>query len=171
VRSFNGGKAYRQAYGCSYDTAKVEASKCLTKPNIQVEIRRLKRDMSIDLYIDARSVFQQYVDIAFADIKDFVSFGTKEIKPGVTVNYVEVKDSEQVDGRLIQEVKQTKDGFTIKLHDKLKALEKLGKYFDLFGDQQARKMDEEQLILNKKKYELEKRLVELRERELKNKSF
>lgn len=168
VRSFNAAKAYQQAYGCSYGGARVEGSKHLTKPNIQAEINRLKRDMSMDLYVDARDVFQQYINIAFADITDFLTFGTKELKKGdqmVQVNYLEVKDSDQIDGRMIQEVKHNKDGISIKLHDKMKALEQLSKYFDLFPDQHQRRMEEEQLNLSKKKYGLVKRIVELRERE------
>jgi phage terminase small subunit len=168
ISCYNATKAYQRAYGCTYESAKVEGSKHLTKPNIKAEIRQLKQNMSSDLYVDARDLLQKYIDIAFADIKDFVTFGTKEVRQGddlVKVNYVEVKDSNQVDGTMIQEVKQTKEGISIKLHDKLKAMEQLGKYLDMFADKHQRLMAEESLALAKKKYVLDKRLVELRERE------
>jgi phage terminase small subunit len=174
MRSFNAAKAYQMAYGCSYDTAKVEASKHLTKPNIQAEINKLKQEMSMDLYLDARAVFQAYINIAFADIKDFLSFGTRDVKQGsqlVKTNYVEVKNSEDVDGQLIQEIKLTKEGITIKLHDKMKALEQLAKYLDLFPDQHQRRIEQEQLELAKKKLELDKRITKLREDELKKGSW
>lgn len=174
VRSFNATQAYQKAYGCSYSSARVQASKNIANPNIQAEIKQLKKEMSVDLYVKARDVFQQYIDIAFADITDFLTFGTREVKQGdevVNVNYIEVKDCNEIDGTLIQEIKQSKEGITIKLHDKMKALEQLAKYFDLFPDQHHRQMEEERLNLDKKKYDLDIRITALRERETKNKTW
>ncbi|NGP59994.1 hypothetical protein FLT15_17775 [Paenibacillus thiaminolyticus] len=51
-------------------------------------------------------------------------------------NFVAFKNSEEVDGTLISEVKQGKDGVSIKLHDKMKALEKLGKYVGFMSEEQ-----------------------------------
>jgi phage terminase small subunit len=45
-------------------------------------------------------------------------------------------------------VKQGRDGVSIKLADKMKALEKLSLYFDLFPDNFKRKIEEEKLKIS-----------------------
>ncbi|WP_368488256.1 terminase small subunit [Clostridium sp. BJN0013] len=44
------------------------------------------------------------------------------------VNYIDFKEISEVDGSLIQEIKQGKSGASIKLYDKQKALDTLAKY-------------------------------------------
>jgi phage terminase small subunit len=190
LKYYNATKAYQKAYGCSYDAAKTEGSKHLTKPHIRKEIERLKAEQQQALFLDGMAVIQKYIDIAFADITDFVSFyrrdvktdqmevllnpdGTvKEIVPKLeTTNEMYFKDMDEVDGTIISEVKKGKDGVTVKLHDKMKALEKLELYFDLLPDQHKRRMEEEKSNLNQLKYELDKRVVELREEEAKTKGW
>lgn len=163
LKYFNATKAYQKAYGCDYKTANVEGPRSLVKPSIKKEIERLKAEQRQALFLEAKDVLQKYIDIAFADITDYVSFGQREEqvigmygpvfegkgenkKPVMqTVNYVELKDSAFVDGTIITEVKQGKDGVSIKLADKMKALEKLSLYFDLFPDNFKRKIEEEKL--------------------------
>jgi phage terminase small subunit len=41
------------------------------------EIVRLKKQLADSVMLDARQVLQKYIDIAFADITDFVEFDTK----------------------------------------------------------------------------------------------
>jgi phage terminase small subunit len=163
LKYFNATKAYQKAYGCDYFTAKTNGSRLLAKANISKELDRLKAEQVNELKLEARDVLQKYIDIAFADITDYVSFGQREEqvigmygpvfegkgenKKPVTqiVNYVELKDSATVDGTIITEVKQGRDGVSIKLADKMKALEKLSLYFDLFPDNFKRKIEEEKL--------------------------
>src|SRR5690606_34518495 len=83
-----------------------------------------------------------------------------------TVNYVELKDSSQVDGTIITEVSQGKDGIKVKLADKMKALEKLEKYFDLLPDKHKRRIEEEKLRLEQDKFKLLKAREEGNEEEL-----
>jgi len=74
-----------------------------------------------------------------------------------TVNFVDIKPSAEIDGTLISEVKQGKDGVSIKLHDKMKALEKLELYLDLLPDKHKRKIEEEKLKLDQAKFDLDKK--------------
>lgn len=48
-----------------------------------------------------------------------------------------------VDGSIIAEVKKGKEGVSIKLTDKMRALDKLTMYFDLVPDNFKRKIEEE----------------------------
>lgn len=171
LKYFNATKAYQKAYGCAYTTARVEGSRHLTKPNIKAEIDRMKEEQARGIMLDAKSVLQKYIDIAFSDITDYAVFGKKEvevmgpfgpIKNEETgevmkkeVNYVDFIESHEIDGTLITEVKQGKDGISVKLADKMKALEKLADYLDLFPDNFKRKIEEEKLKIAQQKVKQE----------------
>lgn len=163
VKSFNATMAAIKA-GYSKDTAYQIGHENLRKPEISAEIKRLKGRMQEDVYVSAIDVLNEYIKIAFSDITDFVSFGKREIQVDVDedgnpvtseVNYVDFNDSKVIDGTLISEVKQGRDGISIKLVDKMKALEKLEQYFDLFPDKFKRRIEEEKLELAKMKLNAE----------------
>lgn len=155
VKCFNATKAYQKAYRCSYETAMVEGSKTLRNPKIKDEIFALKQNRLNREMLDESDIFQKYMDIAFADITDYVEFGRetvpvmgafgpvevkddkgKKTKLMQEVNVVRFRESETVDGTLIAEVKQGKDGASIKLPDKLKALDWLSKHMDMATEEQ-----------------------------------
>src|SRR5690606_4258686 len=103
IKYFNATKAYQKAYGCDYFTAKTNGSKLLAKTNISSEIDRLKAEQVNELKLDVRDILQKYIDIAFADMTDFVEFGRETIADAETgfeyeVNKVKLKDSSEVDG-------------------------------------------------------------------------
>lgn len=120
----------------------------------------MKKSLSDGLMLDATVVLQKYIDIAFADITDFVEFGKREV-PVMTmlgemkdedgnivmkeVNFVDFNASTTLDGTIVTEVKQGNDGASIKLADKMKALEFLSKYTDLLSDNDKKKLQEEKL--------------------------
>ncbi len=156
IRCFNATKAYQKAYGCSYETAMVEGCKCLRKPKIKEEIQRLKQNRLNRELLDEADIFQKYMDIAFADITEYVEFGRENVlvmgpfgpitvknektgkKENLTkeINVVKFKPSAEVDGTLITEIKQGKDGASIKLADKMKALNWLAEHMDLATEEQ-----------------------------------
>ena len=72
IRSFNATKAYQRAYGCSYEIANVEGYKNLVKPSIKEEIFRLKQERLNREFLSESDIFQRYMDIAFADITDYL---------------------------------------------------------------------------------------------------
>ncbi|WP_323655581.1 terminase small subunit [Lysinibacillus xylanilyticus] len=95
---------------------------------------------------------QKWIDLAFADITDYVKFGRQEEvvyredgQPEIDMNgnvktyafnYVHLNKSVEIDGTLITEVKQGKDGVSFKLADKMKALEFLSKHMDLLNERE-----------------------------------
>jgi phage terminase small subunit len=179
TKSFNATMAAIKA-GYSRERAHVTGSELVRNSKVAAEIRRLKGAVQQEIFIDAIDVLNKYIKIAFADISDFVDFGHREVAVAVnsegefatrTVSYMDIKDSDKVDGSLISEVKKTSEGIAVKFYDKMKALEKLEKYFDLLPDQHKRKLEEEKASLDKKKYELDKRVMELRENEAKLKEW
>lgn len=160
VRSFNATKAYQKAYRCSYETAMVEGWNTLRNPKIRDEISRLKQNRLNREMLDEHDIFQKYMDIAFADITDFVEFGREkvpvmgafgpvEVKDPDTgekvplmqeINTIRFRDSSEVDGSLISEVKQGKSGASVKLADRMKALEWLAAHMDLATEEQRAKI-------------------------------
>lgn len=162
VRCFNATKAYQKAYECSYETAMANGYKTLRNAQIKNEINSLKQGRLNREFLTEEDIFQKYMDIAFSDITDYVSFGTEEIpligmnepvkienpKTGEKeilkqkTNYVRVKDSSAVDGTIISEVKQGRDGLSIKLADRMKALQWLTDHMDMATAEQRAKIEQ-----------------------------
>lgn len=159
IKCFNATKAYRKAYECSYETALTNGSALLGNTRIKNEIQRLKQNRLNREMLSEEDIFQKYMDIAFADITDYVEFG-REIVPVMgpfgpvivkneetgekievkkEINVVRFKESIEVDGTLITEIKQGKDGASIKLADRMKALQWISDHMDLAtAEQRAR---------------------------------
>lgn len=154
LQHFNQTKAYMQAYNCDYKTANANAYLLMVNHGVKEELTRLKAEMHQGIYIDAKDILSEYVKQAYADVTDFLEFRLIEepmrdmfgqvVIDGETgepvmkrKNIVEFKDSEEVDGTLIQEVKMGKDGASLKLMDKQRALDALMKYVDVDALKQA----------------------------------
>lgn len=145
IKCFNATKAYQKTYNCSYQTAMTNGSELLRNTKIKEEIQNLKQAKLNRAMLSPEDIFQKYMDIAFADITDYVKFGKKEIVIGedkygepktIEVNYTDFKESDEVDGSLISEIKQGKDGVSIKLTDRMKALQWLAEHMDLATEEQ-----------------------------------
>lgn len=55
---------------------------------------------------------------------------------------VDFKESDEVEGGIITEVKIGRDGVVVKLGDKMKAMEMLTKYFGMLPDKFKRQLEE-----------------------------
>lgn len=138
-RTFNAAQSYQKAYGCSYESAIANGSRLLTNDKVRAEIKRLKEIKRQQIVADADDIVELQMRIAFADIGNYVSFGQKEVTDIETdetymVSVVDLKESKNTDTQLIQEVKRGKDGVSVKLADKQKAIDWLSKYFLVHPD-------------------------------------
>ena len=79
IRCFNATRAYQKAYGCSYEAAGTAGQRLLQKVAIRDEIQRLKQGRLNRELINEEDIVQKYIDIAFADITDYVEFGQEEV--------------------------------------------------------------------------------------------
>ena len=161
VKCFNATKAYQKAYEVDYNTAASIGYRLLENDGVKKEIQRLKKNRLNREMLDESDIFQKYMDIAFSDVTDFVEFGQEDVpvmavygpvqvkdeetgeKKTLTkrVNVVRFKDSSEVDGTLIAEVKQGKDGASIKLPDRTKALEWLAEHMDMATEEQRARIE------------------------------
>lgn len=169
LKYFNATKAYQKAYGCDYLTANANGPRLLANASIKQQIEKLKSERMEGIYLDGKDILQKYIDIAFADITDYASFGQEEVVVDIDdegepikrkINVVKLKDSDEIDGTIVTEVSKGRDGVKIKLADKMKALEKLEKYFDILPDNHKRRLEEEKLKLEREKFEFIKRKEE-----------
>ena len=143
VRWFNATKAYQKAYRCDYSTAMVNGCKLLSNPKIKEHIQAIKDAKIKQAMYTAEDLFQKMMDIAYSDATDFLSFGRRiNEETGLEYNYVDFLDSSEVDGTLIQEVKQGKDGCSIKLVSKEFALKWLDKHYSEATDLQKAQIEQ-----------------------------
>ncbi|WP_258958846.1 terminase small subunit [Bacillus wiedmannii] len=163
VKYFNGTQAALKS-GYTKESAHVQASRLLRRERVSSYIKELKGELVENVFVEAMDVLKEYIKIAFADITNYVTFGQREVelepleKTSVDeegnevtefitetrmMNFVDLAESDMVDGSIITEVKQGRDGISIKLADKMKALDKLSQYFDLVPDNFKKQIEEE----------------------------
>ena len=144
IRCFNATKAYQKAYGCGYTTAVTNGPALLGNTRIKEEILRLKQERLNREFLSESDIFQKYMDIAFADVTDFMEFGNEDVdvildtgeRKTITVSHVNIKNDADVDGTIISEVSKGKDGVKVKLADRMKALQWLSDHMDLATEKQ-----------------------------------
>lgn len=126
-KSFNATSAYMKAYDSNYQASMANGCRLLRNDKIKEEIMKLKKERCARSLLTKEDIFQKYMDIAFADITDFLEFGSDQIDADsgdvIRKNFVHFRNHTTVDGTLIGEVKQGKDGASIKLPDRMRALQ------------------------------------------------
>lgn len=174
-KCFNATKAYLKAYTCTYETAMVNGPRLLGNAKVKKQIDELTA-IRFNKEALKNGVLQKYIDIAFADLGDYLKFGKKtkgvwtKDKDGVDTpvidpdtgqqkikeySYVDLKESISVDTSLITEVSEGKDGIKIKLADKMKALDFLNKHLNLLSDEDKVKLDIANKQLQNQKLQLQ----------------
>ncbi len=164
IKYWNATKAYKKAFPtASQSTCSSEGSKMKARPKVAREIARLRDEIIGDVLFDSSAVLRKWIDIAFADITDYVEFGHDEVlaegpdgdvlrntKGEEVVNYrnwVKLKKHTEVDGTLVTEVRQGKDGVVVKLADKTRALDVLTRFSNLLNERDMQRLQEEKLKL------------------------
>ena len=130
--------------GYSEKTAEVIGYENLNKPQIKCEISKRMQERASRTQITADRVLKEYAKIAFADIKNFLSYRTEKVHVGNDEEgnplfgykqIIEMVPSDDVDGTMVGEVSINEKGvFSFKLHDKKDALDKLSRHLGLFND-------------------------------------
>lgn len=109
--------ALKAGYSSSFSHNK--AYLLLQKEPIQNFIQDVRDQICREIFVDAMDIVNMYAKIAFSDITDYVTFGPRGVRP---------KPSESVDGQIVCKIKEGRDGVSIELADKMRALEKLSNY-------------------------------------------
>lgn len=119
--------------GYSPNTASVIANENLSKPYLKayIEKRMGKRIERTEITQD--KVLKELAKIGFANIDDYVEVETdKHDNKIVTIKLT--KDIPEDKISAISSIKQGANGIEVKLHDKVKALENIGRHLGMFKD-------------------------------------
>ena len=140
-------EAYKQSYNAESMTDKSideNACKLANDTKIASRLSFLVDELKERNMVTVERVIAEYAKIGFADIKDFVSYGTVKTRETMDkdgepvfeyIQMVEARPSNEIDGTMVNEVSIGKDGtFKFKLHDKLRALDMIGKHLGMFID-------------------------------------
>ena len=120
--------------------------------------------------LQADDIVERQMRIAFSDMSDFIDISIKKqdiVKQNgdigtIKYNNLLIKESTELDGAVIQEVKSTKDGIAIKLKDSQKAFDWLTKYFEL------NPLDKHRIAFDNAKLEIERKKAAAYEKEVEN---
>ena len=121
------------------------ASRLSKDVKITSRLAELENELALRNMVTIERVLVELAKIGFSDIKDFLSYKTERVQvdtdklTGQPIfayrQVIDTKDSDTVDGTLISEVSVDNEGkFKFKLHDKMAALDKLGKTLKMFTD-------------------------------------
>ena len=119
------GEAYRL---CGYADNPGNASTLANQPDIARRINEIKEIVAARAEASAERVLAELVRLGFSDVTQAV-----EIKRG----HVKIRDTVELSADVkaaISEIRQGRDGVTVKFHDKGRALELLGKHLGLFKE-------------------------------------
>ncbi|HAT4314155.1 TPA: phage portal protein [Clostridium perfringens] len=176
INCFNAAKAYKKAYECSYESALSNGYRLMENDSIRKEIENLKKHKLNRAMLSEEDIFQRYLDIAYANIGDYLKFGRRrknkwtKNKDGEFIavidpdtgqqdfyeyNFIELNESSDVDTSLLSEVKEGKDGISVKLKDGMKALDWLTKHMNIATDKQKVELEvlKSKIVKNEKSKE------------------
>lgn len=135
--------------GYSEKTAKQIGSRLLTNVDVAEEIQRLGTKTAAKLEITRESIMQELASVGFARASDFVRVETEPALklgihpitgevinvPGGYCQTVRITDTDELPedkAAALAGIKQGANGIEVKLHDKVRALELLGKAVGMF---------------------------------------
>ena len=155
------GKSQREAYRIAYPASlkwldkSVDEKASTLMSNVKVQARynlikdRLIKEAEDDCIITAKQVLQELANIALANgtdyaeildkeypVKDKDGNETGEYKTYTSVDMIPTECLTKAQRSAIAGIEQTQSGIKVKQHDKVKALELLGKHLKLFTEKQ-----------------------------------
>lgn len=134
--------------GYSKKSAHTAAWKIRQNPDCSRYIAWLKLRVSQKVFVEAVDIIDHYARIAFSDITDVC-----EVKDGK----ITVQDTDMIDGQIVKSIKKGRDGVTVELYDKMTALSKLERYFDVMPKDWKQQLEERKVKILEERLEIEKK--------------
>lgn len=129
--------------GYSAKTANRIGQRLLTKVDVQKEIQEGKRKRTIRTQITQDSVLRELAAIGFARATDYAFIA--EDGHVVLTPTERLTDDQKI---AVAGVKETQFGVEVKMHDKLRALEMLGKHLGLFDARSSNEQEKQNNLLD-----------------------
>ena len=127
------GKAAATRAGYSPKSAVITASQLLAKPRIREQIDKVMAERSERTKITADQVVRELARVAFGNTKQIVSWGAD----GIILR--ESSELSEDEAAAVASVEETKTGLKVKQHDKVRALEALGRHLGIFENDNKQK--------------------------------
>lgn len=124
----NATRAYKKAYPNvkNDETAKAAASRMLTNVNVREYVEKRMKERQKRTEITQDKVVAELAKIGFAKVTDYLSIDN---------GHVYIKETDEIEEckiGAIAGIKEGTNGIEVKLNDKVKALELLGKHLGMF---------------------------------------
>lgn len=132
IIDYNGTRAYGAAYG-EEDKGRCNsnARNLLKRKDIQDYIKELQTERNKRLQITQDDVLRELAAVAFSNVCDYAEVGEDG-----KLKYIPTSEIDPSKQAAIMSIRQDKYGMTIRLHDKLKALETYAKIAGWLTDKQ-----------------------------------
>jgi phage terminase small subunit len=140
----NGASAYERAgYKATGASARVNASKLLTNPNIRAAIATGQKERAERLQLKADAVVRELARLAFSDIGAIAEWGVEGSSSVWGVDdlprpFLRLRPNDALlpeERASIRKIKETRYGLEVELHDKVAALVALARHFGLLNGQ------------------------------------
>ena len=123
--------------GYSENSARELAKQLMQMEHVREKISSLQLARSKRTEITADQVLFELKKIAMSNISDFLEVNEVTIRGGKKKKVVEVFNTEGIDKEkmsAVASIKMTREGVWVQLHDKVKALETLGRHLGILDD-------------------------------------
>lgn len=158
--------------GHNYKTALIKAGynhasstyarRLLMNEKIQRYVQWLKARAIDNCLVNASDLIDEWVRIAFADISDFVD---------IHHNFITLKPNEEIDGQLVKSITCGRNGVSIELYDKMRALDNLSRYLQDMPQEWKQKLELRKAELMEQEFQLKKKMIELENPEQEDDGF
>lgn len=112
--------------GYSNKTARAQGARLLTNANVKAEIDKRKAETVEALQITREQVVQELASLGFANLTDFI-----ELNESREIQLKSLEDIPTDKLKALSSLEVSKNGLKVKLYDKIRALETLGRYTGL----------------------------------------
>lgn len=139
IVDLNAGAAAIRA-GYSENTAYEMGYENLRKPQIAEMIQQMMEERSKRTEITADMVLKEYAKLGFSNITDYLKVVNEPFEVDgkeLTTQAVQIFETDKIDRSkldAVAEIKQTKEGISLKLHDKKGALDSIARHLGMFVD-------------------------------------
>lgn len=153
---FNGTQAAKEVFNCQTDkSAATKASEVLRKPEVKEALAREMECLASAYQVSKESIVRELAILGFSDIRDYIDFAgdTAQLKSSDQIG-VKAKAIKEI---TITPIKVTgSDGestmgnkINLKLYDKQKSLELLGKTLDMFSEKAEVSIQDNKIVIER----------------------
>lgn len=134
------GKAAAIRAGYSPASAAQQAHRIMLHPWVMEEIGKAMDARAKRVEVTADDVLREVASMAFSDLRSVARWGSRPAaggERGATEQYIDLLDSDELSPAVsaaVAEISQGPTGLRIKMHDKVRSLELLGKHLRMFTD-------------------------------------